>query len=141
MPKVVQQRRNQQHFRTVMVDDFAEARVATKLPDIANGVVKDAEGVFESCVVGSGINLSSQTELRNVPKPLKFCRVNDRANSRRKRNILLVRNSDDASAGVETGDFRNVAERVVHKRHPAVDCSSEFWPFRKCNASECLSVI
>ena len=112
--QIVQQRGGQQHLGGMTVDNFTEPGIASQLPDVAQRVVEDAQGVFESGVGCSGVDSRDQAQLGDLSESLKFGRVDQRADPWGERNVLLDGNPNDATSDLEIGQLGNVAVGVLH---------------------------
>ena len=52
-----------------------------------------------------------------MPQPLKLDRVDDRAHTRRERDVLLVWNPDDPASRGKARKLRDITEGVLHEPH------------------------
>ena len=116
MAKIVQQRRDHQHFRSMRIDDGRESRIAAQLPEIFQRVEEHTQSVLEARVRRARIDLRGQAQLRDVGQPLKLRRIDDRADSRCERHIQLDRDAHETAPGFQVHQLRNVAVRVRHDR-------------------------
>ncbi len=123
MPDVVQQRRDQQQLGMMRIDQLAESLVVAQLREVADRVVKDAEGMLEARVSGSGIDGRSEAQLRDVAQSLKLSGIDEGSDARRKGDILLHRDANDATIGGEARKLGEVVEGGLH----GADSSKEFW--------------
>ena len=68
-------------------------------------------------VDGEDVLKLNETQLRDLPEPLKLGRVHQRPDPGRERYVLLDRNPHDSAAGFQVGQLGNVTVGMLHPRN------------------------
>ncbi len=104
----MQQRRHNQHFSVMHRHRTDKPAVATKLPQIPQSIMIDAKSMFEAGMSRPGVDAGRQCQLSNMAEPLKFGRVHNGPHPRRKRDVLLHWNPQNANRRACLSQFRDV---------------------------------
>ncbi len=114
MANVVQQRGSDEPLCIIGGHGRRKACVVRELLEVQQSQPIHAQRMLEPSVVGCRVNQRDQTELADLGQPSELGSVNDGADARCERHIQFGRNPYQASACIETADFRYVADMCSH---------------------------
>ena len=116
VPQIVQQRRDEQHFRVMSGNEGGKPGVFRQLRHVPQRIVKHAQHMFEPGMRRTGIDERDQSQLADLPQPLEFGGIDEGADPACERNIQFTRNPQDFNTRRETGDLRDFQQGIGHAR-------------------------
>ena len=108
MAKVVEQRRYDEPFTFLRLDDFGEPLVVSKMLEKQEGQAVDAERVLEPRVDRGRINQRDEAKLAYAGQSPELRAVDDAADPLRQRHIQLGWYPDHPPSRVKPNHFRNI---------------------------------